>query len=75
MDVDSADLVGDTSNASHFVGFRVSPFSSAKLLTVSICSCNVARELLIVRMSSVWMNAPAKIHQQMDLAPCFVGIE
>ena len=61
MGVDSSGLVGDTSSASHLVGFRVSPFSSAKLLTLSICSCNVARELLIVCMSSAWMNAPAKV--------------
>ena len=49
-------LMGDTSIASQFGGLRVSPFSSAKLLTVSICSCNVARELLIVGLSSTWMN-------------------
>ena len=50
--VSSDGFVGDTSTASHLVGFRVSPFSSANLLTVLICACNVAWELLIVRMSS-----------------------
>ena len=45
-------FVGDTSTASHLVGFRVSPFSSTNLLTVLICGCKVAWELLIVCMSS-----------------------
>ena len=75
MGVDSAGLVGDTSNASHFVGFRVRPFSCAKLLTVSICSSSVARELLIVRISSAWINAPAKASPTNGpRAPYFVEI-
>ena len=52
IDVSSDGFVGDTSTASHLVGFRVSPFSSANLLTVLICACKVAWELLIVFMSS-----------------------
>ena len=45
-------MEGETSTTSHLVGFRVSPFCTAKVCTVSICSCKVARELLMVRMSS-----------------------
>ena len=50
--VSSDGFVGDTSTASHLVRFRVSPFSCANLLTVLICACKVAWELLIVCMSS-----------------------
>ena len=49
---DEDGLDGDMSTISHFVGFRVRPLSAAKACTVSICSCKVARELLMVRMSS-----------------------
>ena len=54
-----ADLEGEISITSHFVGFRVSPLFAAKVHTVLICSCRVARELLIVCMSSAWMKPPA----------------
>ena len=54
-----AGLEGEISITSHFVGFRVSPLFAAKVRTVLICSCRVARELLIVRMSSAWMKPPA----------------
>ena len=52
-------LEGEISITSHFVGFRVSPLFAAKVHTVLIRSCRVARELLIVRMSSAWMKPPA----------------
>ena len=35
--------------------------SAAKLSTALICSCKVAREVVTVRMSSVWANAPAYV--------------
>ena len=46
------------STTSHFVGFRLSPLSIAKVCTVSICSCKVARE---VPMSLAWINAPVYV--------------
>ena len=61
MGADSSGLDGDTSTTSHFVGFRLSPLSTANLHTVSICSCKVARELLMVRISSAWMKTPAYV--------------
>ena len=61
MGADSSGLDGDTSTTSHFVGFRLSPLSTANLHTVSICSCKVARELLMVRISSAWMKALAYV--------------
>ena len=61
MGADSSGLDGDTSTTSHFVGFRLSPLSTANLHTVLICSCKVARELLMVRISSAWMKAPAYV--------------
>ena len=35
--------------------------SAAKVSTVLICSCRVAREVVTVRMSSAWENAPAYV--------------
>ena len=61
MGIYVAGLEEEFSTTSHFVGFRVSPLFAAKMHTVLICSCRVARELLIVRMSSAWMKLPAYV--------------
>ena len=59
--VEGEGLDDDTSRTSHLVGFSIRALSAAKVSTVWICSCRVAREVVIVLMSSAWANAPAYV--------------
>ena len=61
--VEGEGLDDDTSRTSHLVGFSIRALSAAKVSTVLICSCRVAREVVTVRMSSAWANAPAYVSE------------